>query len=289
MKEIKGLKVLERQDFERFCPSFYATAPKHDVSDRYAFLNTRDIAVQLYQDNWYPVYAQEQLYVKNENRGLTKHVVRWANPDFSLNGDRIELVGTNSHNRASAFTFSAGIFRLVCTNGMVVKSADFGEFKVRHTGNIAEQVHSAVKGISENAGKIASRVGDFKTIDMSPDEQGIFAAAAHHYIYADNEGNVDNAPIKYEQFLRPRRLVDRNDTKGAYGAYALPKPDLWTTFNVVQENVTKGGLRGFNRAKYRRVTTRPIKSIDKDLKLNKALWQLAEKFAELKNEGSRIV
>lgn len=56
--------------------------------------------------------------------------------------------------------------------------------------------------------------------------------------------------------------------------------------NRVQENVIKGGLHGVQRGEnghgWRNVTTRPVKGIDQDVKLNRALWQLAERMAELK-------
>jgi hypothetical protein len=60
--------------------------------------------------------------------------------------------------------------------------------------------------------------------------------------------------------------------------------------NVVQENVIKGGLHGFQqsidkqtgRKTARRVTTREVKGIDQDVKLNRAMWMLAERMAELK-------
>ena len=279
MKTVQNLNVLERDDLERLCPSFYATAPKEDVSDKYTFLNTRDISLLLLENNWYPVSAREQRSNKSENRGFTKHIVRWANPEFALNGQRIEIVGTNSHNRSSAFSLMAGIFRLVCSNGLIAQTGKVGSFKVRHKGDITHQVLEAVNGISSTATQISHRINDFQTIDMSPDEQGVFAAAAHQYIYDEPE----KAPISPEALLAPKRYTDRKDEKGAYGSHALPKPDLWTTFNVVQENIMKGGVKGYNREKFRRVTTRKITSIDKDVKLNKALWTLTEKFAELKS------
>jgi hypothetical protein len=277
MKKINGINVLETADIERHCPSFYATAPKADVSEKYAFLNTRDIAVQLWGEGWMPVYAREARSVDRSNRGLTRHVVRWAHRDLAVNGERIELVGVNSHNRATAFTFMAGIFRLVCSNGMIAKTADFGSFKVRHVGDIHVQVQAAVKGIANAAHGIARRMDEFKAIELTPDEQGVFAATAHRFIYGE-----DPAPIRPEQLLRPRRYTDAaGETYNRYNRAALPKPDLWTTFNVVQENVIKGGLRG-RGSTGRRMKTRAVKSIDRDVKLNQALWAMTETMAELK-------
>jgi hypothetical protein len=55
--------------------------------------------------------------------------------------------------------------------------------------------------------------------------------------------------------------------------------DLWTTLNTVQENVIRGGQRDYSRRRpdgSRMPKSRAIKGIDEDMKLNKALWQMAE-------------
>lgn len=268
MKNIKGLNVLTAEDFNRVCPSFYAEAPKHDVSDRYAFLNTREIAVQLWDQGWMPTYAGEQRANKLENKGFTRHTVRWSNPDFNLGNERIELVGVNSHNRSAAFAFYCGVFRMVCANGMITQSADYGQFKVKHVGDIESQVQEAIDGIAQNANLIAGNIDTMKAIELTPDEQGVFARTAHTYIYGDN-----TAPIEPERLLTARRIEDKGN-------------DLWSTFNRVQENVLKGGLRGHIRnprtGRIGRRTTRPVKSISKDVKLNKALWSMAEELKAFK-------
>jgi hypothetical protein len=271
-----GLNVLERRDFEKFCPSFYAKAPITDVSDQYAFLNTRDIAAQLWEKGWKPVFARESRSIKPENKGFTRHVVRWAHEDFVMNGERIELVGVNSHNKASAFKFMAGVFRLVCANGMIVQTSNFGNFRIIHKGDIAEQVMTAINGIAEGAKQISGNMKTYKEIELTPREQGRFAIAAHKLIYQE----PSTAPIQPAQLLTPKRYIDKVENGGW-----LPKPDLWTTFNVVQENTLKGGLRGFN-AKGKRTKTRKINSIEKDVKLNQALWQLTANVADYKLKAS---
>lgn len=266
MKKIKGLNVLERKDFERFAPSFYAEAPKSTMSGQYAFLNSRDIAKQLWQAGWMPTYAREKRSNKIENRGFNKHIVRFSHPDFvNRNGDRIELVSVNSHNGLSSYQFYAGVFRLVCTNGLIVQSSNLGNFRVIHKGNIQEQVAAAINGIAENAASIAGSIEDMQAIELTPNEQNVFATSAHEYVYGEN----DYHPIKPERLLNARRRIDQSN-------------DLWTTYNVIQENLLKGGLRGYNRQTHRRVTTRTITSIDKDVKLNKALWAMAEQLKEHK-------
>jgi hypothetical protein len=107
-----------------------------------------------------------------------------------------------------------------------------------------------------------------KVIEMAPDERGIYARAAHNLVFTEPE----KAPVLPEQLLSERRYDDKGN-------------DLWTTFNVVQENIMRGGLKGMKRdngGRLRRATTRPVKAIDRNIQLNKALWYLTEKMAELK-------
>ncbi|MNE88751.1 hypothetical protein D3C80_1860850 [compost metagenome] len=98
-----------------------------------------------------------------------------------------------------------------------------------------------------------------KQIQLRPEEQEAFAMAALAYRYDPSEGP---APVTPSQLLRARRSEDRSS-------------DLWTTFNRVQENTIKGGLSGRNK-QGRRTTTRAVNGIDQDVKLNRALWVLAQ-------------
>jgi hypothetical protein len=64
--------------------------------------------------------------------------------------------------------------------------------------------------------------------------------------------------------------------------------DLWSVYNVVQENIIKGGVQGQklgSNGRIRRQKTRAVKAIDRDVKLNKALWLLTEKMAECKRSA----
>ena len=57
--------------------------------------------------------------------------------------------------------------------------------------------------------------------------------------------------------------------------------DLWSTFNRVQENLVKGGLSG-RSANGRQQRTRPVQGIDQNVRLNRALWLLADGLRQLK-------
>ena len=78
---------------------------------------------------------------------------------------------------------------------------------------------------------------------------------------------LEKAPVGAEKILAHRRSEDA-------------APTLWNVLNVVQENMMEGGQRDYNRRRpdSRRFfgKSRAVKGLDENVKLNKALWHLAE-------------
>lgn len=255
-------------------PAAGSLEPIHGVSSRYSFVPTLT-AVDLLRDaGWFPIHA-EQSTVRNSNReGYQRHLIRFARNGLSFAGERVDLVLSNSHDCGCAFKLIASVWRQVCGNGLMV-SSEFANFSHKHIGFSPDDfIHSAGE-IASAAGAIAERVNEMKLIEMTPDERGIFAQAAHSLIYDEPE----QAPVQPDQLLHERRYDDKGN-------------DLWTTFNVVQENVMRGGLKGVTRGSNgqpRRTTTRPVKALDRNIKLNQALWFLTEKMAELKQAEREFI
>lgn len=249
-------------------PAAGALMPHQDVSEKYDFVSTLQTIDLLKSVGWQPVEAK-QSKVRLENKdGFQRHMIRFAMPELTFSSDeRVDLVLYNSHDRGCAFNLIASIWRKICGNGLMV-SSDLFNFSHKHIGFDGEAFVKSAFQIAEGSAEIAEQVNDMKLIELSPDERGVFARAAHGLVYDE----PDEAPIRPERLLRERRYDD------------LGK-DLWTTFNVIQENLIRGGLRGRKRGsngRMRNATTRPVKAIDRDVKLNKALWTLTEGMAELK-------
>lgn len=247
-------------------PSIGATKPFKNVSDRYSFIPTIKAVNFLRDDNWQPIMAGESRCNDKEKEGFQKHMIRFTKQDFVVGKERMDLLLYNSHNKAAAFKLIAGIFSFVCSNGLVV-SDKMAEFSHRHIGFSPNSFIDSAKIISDRMFEIAKVIDDWKTIEMSPDEKGVFAYAAHGLMYGDQEPK--NVPIIPEQLLTARRWEDKKNGD-----------KLWNTYNIIQENMIKGGIKGNKNGKKRK--TRGIKQIDKDRKLNQALWILTKKMAELK-------
>ncbi|OGC95848.1 MAG: hypothetical protein A2W25_15340 [candidate division Zixibacteria bacterium RBG_16_53_22] len=270
--------VLSNDAIRKAAPSVFATEPWDQVSERYVFIPTIEVVNQLRANGFQPVRAS-QSKSRIEGKGeFTKHMLRFRREHDILTqlGDELpEIVLVNSHDRTSSYQLSAGVFRLACLNGMVVKSADFGSIKVQHSGNIVDNVLEGSYRIIEEVPAIMERVQAYKGIVLDDEEQRVFASAAMELRYPtplDEETGepLPNyaAPFVAANLLTVRRTVDA-------------KRDLWTISNRVQEAFMRGGIRSL-AASGRRSKTRSINSVSEELRLNKALWQLTERMAQLK-------
>ncbi len=267
------MKELTNDQMHRIAPSIFADQPFHEVSDRYRFIPTIDVVEALRQQGWFPASVQESVARLEQKRGFTRHLVRFRSEGCRIEFDGMlpEIVLVNSHDRGSSFTLMAGLFRLICSNGMVIQNADFGRVRVRHTGHdIMSTIMESVCSISGNVPRMAEAVDDFQTITLSPNEQGVFAESAAELRWGrDKETGKLNAPFTPDKLLLARRQEDKGGS-------------LWHTYNRVQENMIKGGLRGVSANGRRRVRTRKVSSVSEDVRLNSALWSLTEKMAQLK-------
>lgn len=258
-------------------PSAFALAAHSSRSERYAYIPTANVITAMMREGFMPFKATQSRSRIEGKTEFTKHMIRFRHVNAGMNiavGDSLpEVVLINSHDGTSAYKLIAGIFRLVCSNGLVVAESTTGSLSVHHTGDIVNRVIEGSFEIVGQAAKALEVSERWKDLRLTDGEQTVYAEAARTLRFADSDGEIET-PITAAQLLRPRRSEDAGN-------------NLWETFNRVQENAIKGGLRGraarkpgqrFGRA----VRTREVKGIDQDVKLNRALWQLAERMEELK-------
>jgi len=250
-------------------PSVFASKPWGGVSGRYKFVPTSHVLDLLADAGYLPVRAQESTTRTEGKRGFSRHMIRLRRPEHVMAtlevGQEIpEIVLTNSHDRTSGYNLSAGLFRLVCSNGLMRAGDGIGSVSIRHAGGrdfdslVLEATHNVIDAIPSTL----AQVGVMKQIELSHGEREAFALAA---LEARGEGGVR---LDKHAVLATRRREDA-------------APTLWNTFNAVQENIIKGGLRG-KGSTGKNTRTRPVKSVAEDTRLNKALWTLAAKMAEIK-------
>lgn len=274
----RGNGSLSLEEMQARLPAIFAEAPHSSRSERYVYISTRDVVGALMKEGFEPVEARVSRPRDEDRRGFCKHMIRLRSRSDVVErrvGDTsFEVILRNAHDGTGSYEFMAGLFRLACLNGMVVSAGQVENIRVRHSGNRQHQLQQVIEGaytVLEQAPKVLEAPRAWSAMPLLTDERAALAAAAHVLRFADAEGHVAT-PIKPDQLLQRRRFADQGS-------------DLWSTFNTVQENVIRGGLSAWGRDannRPRRVTTREITGIDQDVKLNKALWVLAERMAQLK-------
>ncbi|TDO10669.1 MULTISPECIES: DUF932 domain-containing protein [Halomonas] len=263
------MRILTHDQLHRVAQAIFAQQPDQAVSERYGFVPTINVVDALQAEGWYPVRAQQTNVRQMERQSVARHLIRFRqDPDRQISvGDSVtELVLTNSHDRSAAFQLDLGLFRLICLNGMVTPVGDVGGIRVRHGKQIVDEILEGSIQLSHQVPRIAEGVEAFRSTLVSQDEAQLFAETALSLRYGDDWQQT--SPVQPGALLEARRTEDANGS-------------LWSVFNRTQENLFKGGLRG-RSATGRRTRTRPIHSVTEDVRLNRALWTLAERFADLK-------
>jgi len=255
---------LSDDQIRRVAPSIFADAPHESRSDRYSYIPTAAVLTELRKEGFQP-FMVTQTRVRNEShREYTKHMIRLRHASQITGAEANEIVLLNSHNGTSSYQMLAGMFRFVCSNGLVCGDT-VADVRVPHKGDVAGQVIEGAYEVLQGFERVRDARGSMRAITLNEGEAQIFARSALALKYDDPN---KPAPITENQILMPRRFDDR-------------RPDLWSVFNRAQENLTKGGLSA-RAANGRRQRTRPVQGIDSDVRLNRALWLLADGMRQLK-------
>ncbi len=271
-----GVEALTNEQIMRLAPSAFASEKHESRSDRYAYIPTSEVMDGLHANGFIPVFAKQGRSRIPGKADFTKHLIRFRHAGQAAELRKVgetfpEVVLVNSHDGTSAYKVMAGLFRLVCLNGMVVSDREFANISIPHKGNVTDLVIEGSYTVLSESRKALDAADAWSGVTLTRPEQLAMAEAAHTVRFGDSEGETDTA-ITPDQLLSVRRYDDR-------GA------DLWRTANVIQENVIRGGLSAWGRdanGRRRRTTTREVQGIDADVRMNKALWLLSERMAQLK-------
>jgi hypothetical protein len=271
-------RPLTLDELRNIAPSAFATGKHESRSQRYTYFPTHEVIRAMIANGFEPYSAAQSRSRIEGKSAFTKHMIRFRsmmmNHSSLIVGDVIpEVVLINAHDGTSTWQLSAGFHRVKCLNGLMVSEGMQDSIRVQHKGDVVGQVIDASLQIIHNTGRAAAAIEEWNQIELSQREQLAFAQVAHQLRFAEPDGTV-TTPVTPQQLLTVRRRDDANAS-------------LWITMNRVQENVIKGGLtaqavRRPGERQGRMVTTRRVNGIDQDSRLNRALWSLTEKMAEIK-------
>ncbi|MCP3730422.1 DUF945 domain-containing protein [Sphingomonas sp. MG17] len=259
---LRSATPLTDDQIRAVAPSIFAADPHHSRSARYTYIPTIDVLTGLRREGFEPFMVCQTRTRRLDRREYTKHMIRMRYAGQIAGAEANEIILLNSHDGSSAYQMLAGMFRFVCANGMVCGET-LGDVRTPHKGDVIGQVIQGAFTVLDSFERADEARESMKAVQLPAGADRALAAAALTLRYDD----ADAAPIRADQLLTARRIEDRGN-------------DLWRTFNRVQENAIRGGLQGRN-ANGQRHTTRPVQGIDQNVKLNRALWVLAEEMRRL--------
>jgi hypothetical protein len=267
----KAERRLSEKELMALAPSIFAVEAHESRSERFAPIPTIEVLRRIAKEGFVPVGVKQSVARDPGRAPFTKHLIRLRRVDGKERrvGDTVfEMLLKNANDGTAAYHLFAGLWRIRCMNSLVVKTKTLGELSIRHTGDAPLEVLDASFKVLEQADKTLAYAEAWGKLELKEIERAAFAKKAHKLRWEGKTSGVASAvsPIK---LLEARRDSDRGT-------------DLWSVFNVVQENILKGGVEGEGQDSVGRkchYTSRPVNGIDADVTLNSSLWTLADELA----------
>lgn len=255
------MNILTIDQLKNQVPAAFALEPADKVSHRYSFIPTEPIINELALRGWVPTSAQQSRLVQDPLHAM--HMITFSQPvgDFNVGDIMPQINLFNAHDASHRFTLRAGMFRKVCNNGMVI-SIGVGDAEVLriHIDGASVDLEAAFGRTMQTLERAGQVIPQWQSVKLNFVEQNDFASKA--VLIRNNNDPYWSKHFDSTEFLTRRRPQDKAD-------------DLWTVFNVVQENIMKGGVQGAVR------TTKPITQVKEIKRINESLWQLATEYGTL--------
>ena len=116
-------------DLQSSVPSLFATAPHESRSERYKFVSTKEYLDALDARGWLVVNAR-QVNTRKSTPEHAKHFVTLRHKDHGATRSDLgtvvpQISFVNSHNGTSRVAFLYGMFRMICSNGLMAATGEF--------------------------------------------------------------------------------------------------------------------------------------------------------------------
>ncbi len=260
-QEFKSLNELRE-----IAPSIFTKNGSSNTSSKYSHIPTDTVIKDLELLGWNVVDAKEVKARKNV--GYQKHLVVFRNNDVVINGkdgDTVypQILLTNSHDGKNSFSFQAGLFRMICENGLVIATKQFENYKIRHMGYDFETLQDVIKDIISNLDLTVESMNKMKATELTEEQTLDFAKQLLETRVAGSKNKFGDEAIA--DILTPQRKQDKGN-------------GLWEVFNRVQENIVEGNFQYLTPGGKLR-QARPIKNFRQDMNINAKMYEQALTFA----------
>jgi hypothetical protein len=216
------------------------------IKQKEFYIPTLDVITKLQDEGWQLSGVAEQ---RGKNRKITSNYVQLQHPDFAVQNSKgkdeafTSITLSNSCNGSRPLQMSLGLFRQVCTNGLIRFDQHAETEKIKHIEVNARDLDRFVISMNSKASQLLTEVNEMKHKGLSLEDMRKLAGEAARLRY----NNLDN--INIDDLFAVNRVEDESN-------------DLWTVFNRIQENLTHD-----------------VKNMSEDIRLNQQLFSLVENFA----------
>ena len=268
MLDFNASKFLGKKELSEMAPSIFTMTPSSEVSEKYTHIPTEQVIDDMELLGWKPVDAKEVKARTKNTQGVQKHMLVFRNDDVVINGKDGDIVYpqiliTNSHDGKNAFQFTAGLFRMICENGLVIATDEFADLKMRHMGYTFEDLQVLIRGMVEKLPLTVECMNKMKEVELKEEQMFDLAKSFLDIRVEGTENTFDIQAI--DDVLSAQRKKDEGNM-------------LWEVFNRVQENIIEGNFE-YKTPKGKVRQARVIKNFKQDQDVNKKMFSKALEFA----------
>jgi hypothetical protein len=228
----------------------------YNVTNKYKKASTAKILSRLERFGWYVDRVCQARVLKKDKNGFQKHLIILKNDRFIIDSEnQLTLILLNSHDGTTSLRFNLGVYRLVCSNGLIVGDNLF-EFRMNHAGkHFNKRLNIFLRSIDDTFNHVTTQVKTMQNMTLDDDQINEFKQIILSEFF-------DGKTVNVNHMGKIRRVGDQGNT-------------LYVIFNRLQENLIRGGIPYTNN-EGKKNTTRPIRNIKKLIDINKKLWTAAE-------------
>ena len=216
------------------------------IKQKEFYIPTLDLVTKLQNEGWRLSGVAEH---RARNRKITNNYIQMQHPDFAVQNKQgkneafTSITLSNSSNGAQPLQMSLGMFRQVCSNGLIAYDQHAESENIKHTEINYRDLDRFVNTMNSKANKLLTEVNEMKHRGISMKDLRKLATEAYLLRYNNLE------EINIDDLFAVNRVEDESN-------------DLWTVFNRIQENLTHD-----------------ITNMKEDIRLNQQLFKLVETFA----------
>jgi len=264
--------TISLEQLQKSVPSAFTTSRYSKASEKYQVANTSEIVKEFMKSGWDITRATQSMVNNPEKQGYQFHSIRMRNQDIKIsenNKEFAEIVITNGHDTNHLLTISMGIYRQICSNGLVVSDSYIEPIKIKHVGETFKtELAQAITYASEKTEDLKRLMNTMKDKEIT-DEQQLMMAKQFFEFRMEKEPT----DTQIDQILTAHREEDDGN-------------QLWVTYNLLQENIIQGKftyevkkLIKDKKTKISEYQAKAISSVAKIQDLNKKMFDSAMSYA----------